>query len=466
LAFCNPLGLGKRARSGIRRRATAIGASLIYLVWAATPSYAQGIDIIRDTEIERVLHSYEDPFLKAAGLDPHAVKIYLVNDSSVNSFAAEGQNIFIQTGMILYVKSPDELKGVMAHETGHIAGGHLIRDVSAMNKSMIPMLIGLVAGAAAMAAGAGEAGMGVMMAGEQVGEAQFLEFSRAQEATADQMGMKYLTAAHESGRGMLAVFERMADEAAMTADPQRSNPYASDHPLDRERVALLQSLVEASPYRDVQDTPAEIHEFQMIQAKLAGYLSKPAAVLRRWPPSDTSEPARYARAMAYFRQPDLQKALVETNSLIAEEPNNPYFHELLGQIYVEMAQPQKGVAPYQKAVDLLPDAPLLRISLAQAEIATEDPKNYKLALDNLKIALQQEDDNDFGWYEAAEAYSRMGNEPMADLSTAERYFADGQMKPAGMFAMRAAHGLTKGSSDWQRASDIAAAASTDSSNKQ
>jgi predicted Zn-dependent protease len=265
---------------------------------------------------------------------------------------------------------------------------------------------------------------------------------------------------------MLAVFERMADEAAMTADPDEMSPYASDHPLDRERVALLQSLVDASPYRDVPDTPAEIHEFEMIQAKLSGYLSKPSAVLRRWPPSDDSEPARYARAMAYFREPDLQKALDETNSLIAEEPNNPYFREVLGQIYVDMSQPEKGIPAYQKSVDLMPDAPLLRISLAQAQLATEDPKLVKTALDNLKIALQQEDDNDFGWYEAAEAYSRLGNEPMADLSTAERYFADEQMKPAGMFAMRAAHGLTKGSSDWQRASDIAAAASADNSDKQ
>ena len=462
MAFCNPFGWPRLRPLSISPRALAFSASFLGgLLALAAPASAQGLDIIRDTEIERVLHGYEDPFLKAAGLDPHAVKIYVVNDASVNSFAAEGQNIFIQTGMILYVKSPSELKGVMAHETGHIAGGHLIRDVAAMSKAMIPMLIGIVAGAAAMAAGAGSAGMGVIMAGEQVGQAQFLEFSRAQESTADQMGIKYLASAHESGRGMLAVFERMADESAMSAE--NMDPFATDHPLDRERVALLQSLVEASPYKDVTDNRQDMHEFQMMQAKLAGYLSKPSAVLLRWPASDTSEAARYARAMAYLRQPNLSKALEEANSLLAEEPNNPYFHELLGQIYVDMSQPEKGIGPYQKSVDLMPDAPLLRISLAAAQLATENPKYYKPALDNLQVALQQEDDNDFGWYEAAQAYSRMGNEPMADLSTAERYYVDGQMKPAAVFAARAAHGLAKGSSDWQRATDIAAASAASTS---
>lgn len=430
----------------------------------AVPASAQGLDIIRDTEIERVLHAYESPFLKAAGLDPNAVKIYIVNDPSVNSFAAEGQNIFIQTGMILYVKSPDELKGVMAHETGHIAGGHLTRDVAAMNKAMIPMLIGLVAGVAAMAAGAGSAGMGVLMAGEQVGQAQFMEFSRSQEATADQMGMKYLTAAHESGRGMLQVFERMADDSAMTAENR--DAYANDHPLDRERVALLESLVEASPYKGVPDSDPDMHEFNMIQAKLSGYLSRPAAVLRRWPESDTSEEARYARAMAYFRQPDLPKALAEANSLIQEEPNNAYFQEVMGQIYVNMSQPEKGIPYYQKSVNLMPDAPLLRIGLAAAQIATENPKYLKPALDSLRVALQQEDDNDFGWYEAAEAYSRMGNEPMANLATAERFYSDGDMKQAQQFAMRAAHGLTKGAADWQRATDIASTAAAQAAAQQ
>jgi predicted Zn-dependent protease len=233
-------------------------------------------------------------------------------------------------------------------------------------------------------------------------------------------------------------------------------PFLSDHPADRERIDLLEREVDASPYKDVPDSPEAIHEFHMVQAKLAGYLSKPDTVIERFPLADQSEEAHYARAMAYFRQPNMAKALEETNVLVKDEPKNAYFWEVLGQINVDMAQPMKGVGPYQKAVDLMPDAPLLRIDLAAAQLATEKPALAKPALDNLKIALQQENDNTFAWYEAAQAYSQLGNEPMANLSTAELDYNSGNMRDAAHFATIAAHALPKGSPDWQRANDIMA----------
>jgi predicted Zn-dependent protease len=423
---------------------------LAFFAFGIVPASAQPLALIRDTEIERVLRSYEDPILKVAGLDPAAVKIYIVNDPEINAFVAEGQNIFVNTGLIMQLKSPNQVVGVLAHETGHMAGGHLIRDTSEVAKASIPMLIGMAVGIAAMVAGAGDAGMGAIMMGQQAAQAQFVEFSRVQEATADQMGQRYLLLTHQSGEGMLEVFSKFANEEV----GQKIDPLYMDHPASRERIDLLQDEVDASPYKDAKDSPAAIHEFNMIRAKLAGYLADPDEVLRRWPPSDTSEEARYARSMAYFRKPDLAKALAETNSLIQEEPKNPYFWEVLGQIYVDMSQPEKGIAPYQKSVDLLPDAPLLRISLAAAQLATERPALAKPALDNLTIALQQEDDNTFGWYEAAQAYSQLGNQPMADLSTAERYYSAGSMPMAARFAKRAEAQLTKGSPDWQRANDI------------
>jgi predicted Zn-dependent protease len=432
-------------------------SAVCVLCIGANQAAAQGISIIRDTEIERVLHSYEDPILKAAGLDPNTVKLYIVDDPSINAFAAqspatsETEDIFVNAGTILQLNKPNQLVGILAHETGHIAGGHIVRDAEAMQKAMIPMLIGMVAGIAAAIAGGGEAGMGVMALGEQAAMANFLEFSRAQEATADQMGQKYLLATHQSGRGMLEVFEKFAQEEAMSYYGQS---FISDHPADRERIDLLQREVDASPYRDVPDSPATVHEYRMIQAKLSGYLSKPDTVLGHYPPSDTSEEARYARAMAYFRKPDMQKALGEINSLIKDEPRNPYFWEVLGQIYVDMSQPEKGVEPYQKAVDLLPNAPLLRISLAAAQLATEKPPLAKPALDNLKTALLQERDNEFAWYEAAQAYSDLGNEPMANLSTAELDYTVGNLGAAEHFAGLAQHRLAEGSPDWQRASDI------------
>jgi predicted Zn-dependent protease len=463
LKICNPSRA--QARAAIWR-ATGLGAGLLAILCTSIePAAAQAIDLVRDTEIERVLHSYEDPILNVAGLDSHLIRIYLVNDPSINAFAMHGPaqsettDIFVNTGLIMQLKSPNEVTGVLAHETGHIAGGDLTRDSGAVAKASVPMLIGMAAGVAAMIAGAGDAGMAIMGVGAQAAQSQFLAFSRTQEATADQRGQKFLLETHQSGRGMLNVFERMADDAAMSA--RYSQPLISDHPADRERIDLMQREVDASPYRDVPDSPEAVHEFHMIQAKLAGFLIPVDEVLNHYPASDTSEEARYARAVAYFRQPDMQKALEEINTLVRQEPKNPYFWELLGQIYVEMSQPEKGVAPYQKSVDLLPDAPLLRVSLAAAQLATERSPLAAPALDNLKVALQQENDNTFAWFEAAQAYSQLGNQPMADLSTAERYYTVGAMKTAAHFAMLAQRKLPKGSPDWQRAGDIMLVAGPD-----
>lgn len=442
----------------MRRIAFAVASIVVATCVVTNQAMAQSIDLLRDTEIERWLHQNEDPILKAAGIDPATVRLYLVNDPTMNAFAAqspaatESEDIFVNAGMIMEVKTPNQLVGVLAHETGHIAGGHVIRDEAAMKKAMIPMLIGMVVGIAAAAAGGGEAGMSAMALGEQAAMSQFFSFSRAQEATADQMGQRYLLMTHQSGRGMVEVFQRFANDVAMSAYYNQS--FMSDHPADRERIDLLQREVEASPYKDVQDSPEAMRKLHLIQAKLSGFLSKPETVLIRYPLTDQSQDARYARAMAYFRVPDMPKALAEINSLVKEDPRNPYYWEVLGQIYVDMSQPEKGVAPYQKSVDLLPDAPLLRIALAAAQIATERPALSKPALENLKIALNQENDNTFAWYEAAQAYSDSGNEPMANLSTAELDYNVGNFNAAEHFATLAQHRLPEGSPDWQRANDI------------
>jgi predicted Zn-dependent protease len=455
LAFCNPLTrTPKDSRKSWRGATAALVSAVLCTTLTVQPVAAQGIDLIRDTEMERVLKSYEDPIATAAGLDPAAIKIYIVNDPNINAFVAEGQNIFINTGLFMQLKTPNQVIGVMAHETGHIAGGHLIRDTSAISKASVPMLIGMAVGIAAMIAGAGEAGMGAIMLGEQAAQSQFMAFSRVQEATADQMGQRFLRATHQSGQGMVEVFEKMANESAMRGDFK--NPFISDHPADRERIDLLQRLADASPYRDVKDSPQALHEFHMIQGKLYGFLGKPESVLIRYPLSDKSEEARYARAIAYFQKPELASALSEINGLIKDEPKNPYFYEVLGQIYVSMGQPEKGVGPYQKAVDAEPDAPLLRVLLASAQLATERPQLAKPALDNLKIALQQENDDSFAWFETAQAYSALDNQPMADLSTAEEYYNAGVMQKAAYFAKRASRDLPQGSPDWERANDIMA----------
>jgi len=454
LAFCNPLPPLRRVRSTLARQSRAfvfLGTFLGGLAASLAPASAQGISILRDAETEHVLKSYEAPLLKAAGLDPAAFHLYIVNDNSVNAFVAEGQNMFIQTGMIMFVKTPNEMIGVMAHETGHMAGGDLTRGSDAMSKATVPMLISMVVGIAAMIAGAGQGGFAIIAAGQDIAMNQFMAFSRTQEATADQRGMKYLEATHQSGRGMLRTFERFANEEAMI---RAQGTFAGDHPASRDRVASLETLVNASPYRDVKDNPEVQHELEMIQAKLRGFIMPVESVLQRYPVSDQSKEARYARAMAYFRKPDRDKALAEINSLIKEEPNNPYFYETLGQIYVAMAQPEKGVGPYQKAVDLLPDEPLLRVALAGAQVATERPALAQAAIDNLKVALEQQDDDPYAWWQAAQAYGELNNDAMAQLATAEQHYAVGDLMGAARFATLAEAKLKQGTPEWQRANDI------------
>jgi predicted Zn-dependent protease len=455
LAFCNPSIFGRLRLAGF-----LLPAALFVL--SAGPAAAQQIEIIRDTEVERVMKGYEDPLLVAAGIDPSSVRMYLVSDPEINAAATqspiadESEDIIVNTGTFLQLDTPNQMIGILAHETGHIAGGHLVRDTEAMQKASIPMLIGMAVGVIAMAAGGGEAGMGAIMLSQQMAESQFLAFSRAQESTADQMGQRFLIKTHQSGMGMLQVFQKFANDNARSA--YYNIPFVSDHPADRERIDALEREVDQSPYKDTPDSPQVIHEFHMVQAKLSGFLSKPEAVLVRWPQSDQSEEAHYARAMAYFRKPDMKKAMEEITYLVKEEPKNPYFWELLGQIYVEQTHPDKGIGPYQTAVNLMPDAPLIRIDLARAQLAVRDDRSgamSRAALQNLKIAVQQENDGT-AWFEMAQAYSNLGNQPMADLSTAELKYSIGDLPSAARFASIAAHALPKGSPDWQRASDIMA----------
>jgi predicted Zn-dependent protease len=464
--------LKPRQTASFASRVAGFFAPLILSLAATIHSAAaQSIDVIRDAEIERVMRSYEDPILKAASLDPHSVKLYLVNDPEINAFATqspvpgESESIFVNAGSFLQLKTPNQLIGILAHETGHIAGGHIVRDSSAIRKAAIPMLLGLALGAAVMAMGGGAAGIGLIGLGQKAAQAQFFQFSRAQEATADQMGQRYLVATHQSGRGMLEVFNKFAGmEAEITYG--RNTPLITDHPLSRERIELLQRLVETSPYKDAKDSPAVLHKFQLMQAKLAGFLDKVDTVLQRYPPSDTSEEAHYARAIAYFRKPDMKMAIDEANTLVKLDSKNPFFWEILGQIYVEMSQPQNGILPYQKSVDLAPDEPLLRLSLAAAQIATGKPQFAKPALENLKVVLRQENNNGFAWYEAAQAYSDLGNEPMANLSTAELHYNNGNYNAAVHFAGVAQKKLAAGTPDWQRATDILAISKSNSDNRQ
>jgi len=446
----------KTPNSALRKLTFAAGIAVALLAYIL-PVQAQDISMLRDTETEEMLRSYEAPLAHAAGLDP-VPKVWLVQ-GPINAFASYGdggENIFIFSGILLWLQTPNELIGVMAHETGHISAGHLSRGSYAMKKAMVPMLLSLVIGLGAMIAGAGEVGMAIMGIGQAYAMGQFAAFTKVQESTADQIAAKLLLATHQSPMGMYHTFQRFANEEAMSA--YKIDKFAQDHPAGQERVFDLNDMVDASPYREVQDAPEVLHTFQMVQAKLAGFVLPVKDALIRFPESDTSEPSRYAHAMVYMRQPNFTKALAAVNSLIAEEPNNPYFYEARGQIYMSLTKPAQAIPDYQKSVDLRPRAPQLRLALATAQLATENPALAGAALQNLKTANMVEDDDVFTWYQTAQAYSALKNDPMADLSTAELWYNAGDMRKALIFATRAHGKLPQGSSDWQRAGDIIGAA--------
>ena len=419
-------------------------------------AYAQdSISFLRDAETEHALRLWMTPIWKAAGLDPDAVHVYVVNDPTLNSFVAGGQNIFLNSGTIMKAKSPNQLVGVMAHETGHIAGGHLARKTQIMKNAMIESVIGMVLGGAASALGHGNSGGAGVLAGADVGQRAFLANSVTIEASADQAAMRYLDRTRESARGLLEFFEYLQQEEFLSA--QRRDPYLTDHPLTDERVNYLREHVAHSPYSDAKDPPEWVSQFNLIKAKLGAFLGAPSQVLASYQTNDNSEPARYARAIAYYRIPDLKNAIPAIDALIKDYPNNPYYNELKGQMLFENGRVAEAVAPYQRAVQLAPSEPLLNIELAQVQLETNDAKYLTAAKSELTSALQGESDNPDAWRSLAIVYGREGNIGMAALAISEQNMAAGNYKQAIGQAQRAQQLLPPGPQR-QRAQDLLAEA--------
>ncbi|MGH6968633.1 MAG: M48 family metalloprotease [Stellaceae bacterium] len=412
-------------------------------------------NLIRDVEIETMLRTFEMPVWHAAGLDPNALHFYIVQDPQLNSFVAGGQNIFVNTGTILRADRPNELVGIMAHETGHIAGGHLARFAVEMHDATIKAIIAMAVGAAAAVVGRQYGGVGGAMAGgEGVGERSFLSFSVAQEGAADHAALKFLDATHQSSKGLLDFFKILEPEELLS--PMQQDPYLRTHPLTTERIEYVQQHVAQSPYTNNPDPLQWDTMLANVKAKLHGFLDPPAQTLAKYPDTDKSVPARYARAIAYYRIPEVDKALAEIDGLIHDQPNNPYFRELKGQILFDNGRVADAVAPYQRAV-ALNDAPLMRVELAQVELETQDPALLPKALAQLSNAVNFERDNPDAWHFLAIAYGRSNNIGMAALSLAEEGMANGDYKTAIQQAIRARQILPAGSQR-QRAEDIEAEA--------
>ncbi|MGO8914337.1 MAG: M48 family metalloprotease [Stellaceae bacterium] len=418
----------------------------------ARPAWADGVALLRDAEIENSIRTWATPIWTAAGLDPAAIHVYIVSDPELNSFVAGGQNLFLNTGTLLRSETPNQLIGIMAHESGHIAGGHLARSEDAIRNATIAAIIGMVAGVAAGAAtGSGAPAMAGVLGGESVAERYFLAYSVGQEARADQAALTFLDRTHQSARGLLQFFEILEQEELLSAAHQ--DPYLRTHPLTSQRVEYVRNHVLHSPYSDNKDPPEWVEMHRRMKAKLAGFLQPPQQTLASLKPDDTSIAARYERAVADYRVPDLKKAVPEIDALIKDEPDNPYFRELKGQMLFENGHIGDAVAPYEAAVKLKPDNALLRIETAQVQLETNDPALVPKALVNLNDAIRFEDRNPDSWHFLAIAYGRSGNMGMMALSLAEEGIANGDYTQARQQAARALKLLPPGVAK-QRAQDL------------
>lgn len=390
---------------------------ILCFLMALIPPSANAISLIRDAEIENTLRAYGDPIFRTAGLDPKAVHIFIVDDTTINAYVAGGQNMFINTGLILKTDSPDMLIGVMAHETGHMAGGHLAQGTEKLKNAQLGTIVAAVLGAAMAVGGSGDAGMAVMTAGQQVALRNYLSFSRSNENAADQAALEYLDALHISAAGLLHLMEILRqNENRSFGTP---DPYTRTHPLTIDRITNIRDHVMRSSIPE-DSIPAGFKErhARMI-AKLYGFENPPEDTLMTYPVTDSSIPARYARAIAYYRMPDLPKALTELNGLIKLKPRDPFFKELLGQIMFENGHLTEAVQAYSQAAALLPDSPLILTDYGKVLIDTDSKSNIEKAIPILEHANIMDNSDPGTWHYLATAYAKMNNPGRSYLASAE-----------------------------------------------
>jgi predicted Zn-dependent protease len=431
--------------------------ALVLAVAAARPAYAQSV--LRDSETELLFHDLSKPLIEAAGLDPNSVRVVLLNDPEINAFVATGQTVYIQSGLLIAADNANQLQGVIAHELGHVAGGHSIRSAEGQGQATGISIATMVLGVLAMAAGAGDAGMGIMAAGQQAALGQLLAFTRAQESSADAAGATYLSKAAISGKGSLEFFNKLQNQEYRLAIYAKDS-YGSTHPISSERIAALSQVYKKDPAWDRPTDPKLEARFQRVKAKLYGFIN-PKQALVKYPETDTSVPAHYARAYAYHVGAYPDKALSEADALLAAVPADPFFLELKGQILLESGKPKDAIPPLRQAVQETGDMPLIAAMLGHALIATENPTNFVEAKKVLKAAVGRDNEDPFAWYQLGIIYEREGDYGRAALATAERSNLEDNPKLALTSAQMAMKAIPAGTPDYLRAQDIALVSRTE-----
>lgn len=427
---------------------------------SSLPARAQNIPTVRDAETEQLMRDYTQPILRAAGLAQQNIRVAIINDKSFNAFVIDGRRIFVNAGAIMDSRTPNELIGVLAHETGHIAGGHLSRLreqlAQAQTASIIAMLLGIgaaVAGARGGGPGAGNIGVAAIMGPQEAIRRSLLAYQRNQEEQADRAAVRFLTATGQSTKGLYESFKRLSDQVLFAA--RGADPYQMSHPMPAERVASLEIFAKQSPTWGKTDSPELQARHDLVRAKLYGFIDRGESVGRRYPISDTSLPARYARAIATYRHGDLRAAVAQIDGLIQAMPNNAYFHELKGQALLEGGKPNEAIAPLRRAAQLAPQPALIQILLGQALIASGNNAYAEEAASLLRVALGKEPEVPEAYSQLAMAYGKKGDLAQADLASAQAAYYRGDSRTARQLAGRAKTRLPVGSPAWVRADDLA-----------
>jgi predicted Zn-dependent protease len=445
-------------RSPLARFVRLLMIALMLALAGWQPAAAQqqddsGPQVLRDTETELLFKQMSRPMVEAAGLDPNSVNVVLLNDPEINAFVSKGQTVYLQSGLIEAADNVNQVQGVVAHELGHVIAGDSIRSGQGEKQATGISILSLVLGAAAIAAGAGEAGMGLMMAGQRAALGEFLAFTRVQEATADATGARLLSKSGISGKGMLDFFNKLQNEEYRLAIYDKDS-FDRDHPLNSERIQALEQKLKSDPaWGKPVDAPLEAR-FQRVKAKLLGYINPRRAVIK-YPETDQSIPAHYARAYAYHLGGYPDKAVAEADSLLAIDPHDPFFLELKGQILLESGKPKDAVPVLRQATQRSGEAPMIAAMLGHALVETNDPKNFAEAKQILKVAVNRDNEDPFAWYQLGIIYDQEGDMPRAALATAERSNLEDNPKLALASAQMAMKGIPPGSPDYLRAQDIA-----------
>lgn len=425
---------------------------LVIAVFSAVSAQAQGL--IRDAEIELTLREWTDPILETAGLNPEDVGLYIINSPELNAFVANGQNIHLHTGLLIAAETPGQIKGVIGHETCHIACGHTVTRSRAAARASRPALVSIGLGVLAIAAGAGDAGAALIASSQQFAAVNFFIHTRAEEAAADAAAVSYLAELGESPAGIVEFFENFRYQEVLSE--ARRFQYFRAHPLASDRIRTTRALAEQTGLMDVPPTPRAQQQYDLMRAKLIGFLEPTARVYQLYPRTDMSAPALYARSIAAMQAADFTEALRDIDLLIEMDPDNPYYHELKGQILFEGGRAADSVAPHARSLELSPGHPLLLINYARSRIARDEPGDVEAGEEALRDALIAEPGNAFAWHQLAAALDKQGRRAEAQLATAESAYSIGDLPRAHVFARRGRDSFDRGSTLWRRADDIVA----------